>query len=64
MIKVAKMTDGRVVEVVRVADTVGFSSERGWVMVCMDFEKADRKKSEFKWIPASTRFDWVKEFAF
>ena len=64
MIKVAKMTDGRVVEVVRVADTVGFSSERGWVMVCMDFEKVDRKKSEFKWIPASTRFDWVKEFAF
>jgi hypothetical protein len=64
MIKVAKMTDGRMVEVVRVADTVGFSSERGWVMVCMDFEKADRKKSEFKWIPASTRFDWVKEFAF
>jgi hypothetical protein len=64
MIKVAKMTDGRVVEVVRVADTVGFSSERGWVMVCMDFEKTDRKKSEFKWIPASTRFDWVKEFAF
>ena len=64
MIKVAKMTDGRMVEVVRVADTVGFSSERGWVMVCMDFEKTDRKKSEFKWIPASTRFDWVKEFAF
>jgi hypothetical protein len=64
MIKVAKMTDGRMVEVVRVADIVGFSSERGWVMVCMDFEKADRKKSEFKWIPASTRFDWVKEFAF
>ena len=64
MIKVAKMTDGRMVEVVRVADTVGFSSERGWVMVCMDFEKTDRKKSEFKWVPASTRFDWVKEFAF
>ena len=64
MIKVAKMTDGRMVEVVRVADTVGFSSERGWVMVCFDFEKTDRKKSEFKWVPASTRFDWVKEFAF
>jgi hypothetical protein len=64
MTVVAKMTDGRMVEVVRVADTVGFSSERGWVMVCMDFEKTDRKKSEFKWVPASTRFDWVKEFAF
>jgi hypothetical protein len=28
---VAKMTDGRMVEVVRVADRVGFSTERGWV---------------------------------
>jgi hypothetical protein len=64
MIKVAKMTDGRMVEVVRVADTVGFSPEPGWVMVCFDFEKTDRKKSEFKWVPASTRFEWVKEFAF
>jgi hypothetical protein len=64
MIKVAKMTDGKMVEVVRVADTVDFSPERGWVMVCMDFEKADRKKSEFKWVPADTRFEWVREFAF
>jgi hypothetical protein len=31
-------------------------------MICMDWEKADRKKSEFKWIPAETRFDWVREF--
>jgi hypothetical protein len=61
---VAKMIDGRMVEVVRVADTVGFSPEPGWVMVCFDFEKTDRKKSEFKWVPASTRFEWVKEFAF
>jgi hypothetical protein len=64
MIKVAKMTDGRMVEVVRVADTVGFSPERGWVMICMDFEKNYRKRAEFKWVPAATRFEWVKEFAF
>ena len=64
MIKVAKMMDGRMVEVVRVADRVGFSPERGWVMVCMDFEKTDRKREHFKWVPAATRFEWVKEFAF
>jgi hypothetical protein len=64
MIKVAKMTDGRMVEVVRVADTVGFSSDRGWVMICFDFEKADRKREHFKWVPAKTRFDWVREFVF
>jgi hypothetical protein len=64
MIKVAKMTDGRMVEVVRVADTVGFSSDRGWVMICFDFEKISRKRTEFKWVPAETRFDWVREFVF
>ena len=64
MTRVAKMTDGRVVEVVCVADTVGFSSERGWVMVCFDFEKVDRKREHFKWVPSTTRFDWVREFVF
>ena len=64
MVMVAKTTDGRFVEIVRVAETVAFSDRTGWVMICMDFEKADRKKSEFKWVPASTRFDWVKEFSF
>jgi len=64
MTRVAKMMDGRVVEVVRVADTVGFSSERGWVMICFDFEKVDRKREHFKWVPAHTRFDWVRDCAF
>lgn len=63
MTVVAKMND-RVVEVVRVADCVAFSEERGWVMVCLDFEQVERKKSQFRWVPASTQFDWVREFAF
>jgi hypothetical protein len=62
MITVAKMADGRVVQVVRVADTVGFSPEPGWVMVCFDFEKTYSKRAEFKWMPASTRFEWVREW--
>lgn len=60
---VAKMGD-RVVEVTRVAETVEFSTERGWVMVCFDWEQAERKKSQFRWFPASTRFEWVREFSF
>ena len=64
MTTVAKMTDGRVVEVVRVAETVGFSPEKGWVMVCMDFEKTFHKRTEFKWVPATTPFVWVREFVF
>ena len=64
MITVAKMTDGRVVEVVRVADTVDFSPDKGWVMICFDFEKMYGKRENFKWVPATTRFDWVREFPF
>ena len=60
---VAKMQD-RVVQVVRVADTVGFSQDRGWVMVCTDWEQPERKKRHFRWVPASTRFEWVREFNF
>jgi hypothetical protein len=64
MITVAKMTDGKMVEVVRVAETVGFSPDKGWVMVCFDFEKISRKREHFKWVPATTRFEWVRAYAF
>jgi hypothetical protein len=63
MMVVAKM-NGRVVQVMRVADRVAFSAERGWVMVCFDFEQPERKKSQFRWFPASTRFEWVRRFGF
>lgn len=62
-VTVARMGE-RLVQVVRVADTVGFSDVRGWVMVCFDWEQPERKKQQFKWVPASTRFDWVRTFAF
>jgi hypothetical protein len=64
MVTVAKMTDGKIVEIVRVTETVGFSDEKRWIMVCFDFEKIDRKRDQFKWVPATTRFDWVREFSF
>jgi len=66
-VTVAKMRDGRIVEIVRTAETVGFSPEPGWVLVCFDFEKVDRKRTEFKWVPAlavATQFDWVRTFSF
>ena len=64
MTTVAKMTDGRMVEVVRFSETVGFSPEPGWVMVCMDFDKTYGKRTEFKWGPVTTTFVWVREFSF
>jgi hypothetical protein len=63
MMIVAKMGN-QVVEVKQVVDNVQFSTERGWVLICTDFEQAERKKQHFKWVPASTRFEWVREFKF
>ena len=64
MTVVVAKVEGRVVQVVRVADTVSFSEERGWVMVCTDWEQPERKKQHFRWVPASTRFEWVRTFGF
>jgi hypothetical protein len=62
-ITVAKMND-KIVQIVRVADRVAFSRDRGWVCVTPDVHKADRAKHDFKWVPASTRFEWVRTFSF
>jgi hypothetical protein len=55
MVVVAKMTNGRIVEIVKVSETVQFSQDKGWVLVCFDFDKVQRKRKEIK---------WVKEFSF
>ena len=64
MTVVVARLQNRLVQVVRVAETVGFSQDRRWVMLCLDWEQPERKKQQFRWVPASTRFDWVREFAF
>lgn len=53
--------EGRWVHVVRFMREVSFSTETGWFMVCVDFEKIYRKREHFKWIPATTRFECVRE---
>ncbi len=51
-------------EVVKVADQVQFSEDRGWVLVTPDVGAPERKKMTFKWMPASTPFEWVRTFTF
>ena len=59
---IAKYKD-KIVHIVKGADAVGFSEDRGWVFICFDFDKVNRKREQFKWIRASdARFDWVREF--
>ena len=62
MITVAKF-EGKIVEIVRVADAVQFSQERGWICITQEVGQPTRKQPQFKWIPSSTRFDWVREFS-
>ena len=64
MTTLAKFMDGTIVQIVRVADKVGFSDAVGWVCVCFDFHQIERKRQSVKWVPASTKFVWVREFNF
>jgi len=60
---VAKYKD-KIVQIVRVAETVQFSEEKGWIFICFDFDKINRRREQFKWVKASeTKFEWIREFA-
>ena len=62
-VTVAKM-NGKIVEVIRVAETVAFSTQKNWVLVTPDVDRHNRAKRDFKWVPANTRFEWVRTFNF
>ena len=64
MMAVVAKLNGQLVEIVKIVDEVKFSNTRGWVMICTDFEQSERRKSQFKWLPATTRFEWVREYNF
>ena len=62
MMIVAKFKD-KVVQIVRVAESVQFSEDKGWIFICFDFDKIDRRREHFKWVKASeTKFEWVREY--
>ena len=63
MMIVGKM-HGKIVEIIRVADRVGFSEERGWICICFDFEQMKRRQQNVKWVRATTHFEWIREFNF
>ena len=59
MITVAKMTTGRIVEIIRVSDSVRFAPG-AHVMICTDWQQPEHRKTQFKWVPIATRFEWVR----
>lgn len=54
--------NGRWVHIVKFARDVKFSTEKEWFMVNFDFDKENCRREQFKWIPASTHFEAVREF--
>ena len=63
MMIVAKFKD-KIVQIVHVVETVQFSEDIGWIMICFDFDKINRRREHFKWVKASeTKFEWIREFA-
>jgi hypothetical protein len=61
-VTVAKMNN-RIVEVIRVAETVGFSTERGWVCVCPHVGDVD--SNAVRWVRLrDQRFEWIRKFSF
>ena len=40
-----------------------FSQDKGWIFICQDFDKINRRREQFKWIKASeAKFEWVREY--
>jgi hypothetical protein len=62
MMVIAKFKD-KIVQIVRVQESVMFSEEKGWILICYDFDKPNRKRDHIKWMKASeVKFEWIKEF--
>ena len=57
---IAKMIDGKIVEITVIRETVGFSTDKGWICICSDIGK--KNTTAVKWVPACTKFVWVREF--
>jgi hypothetical protein len=52
--------DGRVVRILKHKDQVAFSDEQGWLLI--DVTPGRQRPETMKWIPDTTKFDWVREF--
>ena len=57
-ILVAKLND-KIVEIVKVAETVQFSNEKNWILISHEVNK----RLSMKWLKANeVKFDWVRSF--
>jgi pyrimidine deaminase RibD-like protein len=52
---------GKIIRILKKAHTVSFSDEKNWLLVDVDPAKGN-KGLGIKWIPADTRFEWVRPY--
>ena len=52
---------GKIIRILKKAHTVPFSDEKNWLLVDMDPAKGNSGLG-IKWIPADTRFEWVRPY--
>jgi hypothetical protein len=52
---------GKIIRILKKAHTVPFSDEKNWLLVDVDPAKGN-KGLGLKWIPANTRFEWVRPY--
>jgi len=53
---------GKIVQLLKKAHTVAFSKDKDWILIDNDYLKGKNSFGQ-KWIPASTKFTWVREFS-
>jgi len=57
---VAKLND-KIVEIVKVTETVQFSNEKDWILISYEVSK----RLSMRWLKAdNVKFDWVRSFNF
>jgi len=52
---------GKIVRILQKAHSVKFSDQKDWLLIDTDPAKGSRGQG-LKWIPASTRFEWVRPY--
>jgi hypothetical protein len=62
---IAKTQDNKLVQIIKQVETVQFSPDKEWLFICQDFERAQHRRMDYKWVRANAiSFQWVRKFNF
>lgn len=53
---------GRIVRLVKYSKVVSFSTDNDWLLLEFDIHLPEHKRVNRKWVPLSTRFEWMRVF--